>query len=71
MFMVQNKAAMKSWRFPETRQGRNMLVVNIYDHQGSTKRKGTIAGLCMVEFYLRNHVYGKTTEVVLHSKKGK
>src|SRR5688572_16104383 len=37
------KAAMKSWRFPETRQGGNMR--NIYDHQGSAKRKGTFASL--------------------------
>jgi hypothetical protein len=63
---------MKSWRFPETRQGENMR--NIYDHQGSAKRKRdyfALLLLLMAEFHVCNHVvhaYGEIKNTIYSSK---
>jgi len=37
----KSKAAMKSWRFPGTRQGVNMQKTFIITEAGRAKRKGT------------------------------
>ena len=73
MFMHGTKAAaMKSWRFPGTRQGGNMQKHLSSPGQGQKERNSLDACfVCMAEFSVCNHgVLGKTT-VVKRKKKGK
>ena len=61
----KSKAAMKSWRFPGTRQGGNMQKHLSSPGQGQKERNSLDACfVCMAEFSVCNHgVLGKTTVV--------